>query len=343
MSAPLSHGHIGATLLPQAPEHWAQAQGISIKELKTADYQTLLLFSLAKPFLEKLSPPLSDQAGIHLAVGPARTDLQEILRWSSRRKEGEVLPMVKPAQAISLLPNSPLSWLSKHLHLTGEGFVWVGLISGGLQALAAANEAIIDAPEPMEALVLAANCPSNYFVQDSFVRAGHTLPALTADTVCILRIRPLSAKSASPPEPKNAQSSQTGVCDNASMNLSAHDPVYGLVRAWECLPPGDNPSAWLQECLQSSSSSPEEQDFLQLQLDNGQPSDDFLPFHPLTCAGPAALHEAARVALHQQKPCFLKIVDESMHTWVFWVSLPWAKPSIPNCPRTGLVSPTEQQ
>jgi hypothetical protein len=159
-------------------ESWAAGCSLPARSRKMADTQTLLLFRACSRLIEQ-NPGLNlGELPCSVAVGPARTDREALLAWSERLVEGEAWPMVSPAAAIGLLPNTPLSWMSIQLGLRGPGSVWSGWSSAGFHALEAG--VLSRRPGASPALVAAADAPFNYFVLDSRRRAG--LPDL-ADPV----------------------------------------------------------------------------------------------------------------------------------------------------------------
>ncbi len=151
-------------------EAWKAAQDVPARDLKVADRQTLLLWRTLDALLRG-APDLDRQrAAIHLAVGPARTDLEALVRWAGRIEPGEGLPLVSSAAAVGLLPNMPLSWVAIRQGWRGEGAVWAGFAEAGFQAVAAAVEAV--AAGANEAVVAAVWCADGYFVPGAQARAG---------------------------------------------------------------------------------------------------------------------------------------------------------------------------
>ncbi len=154
----------------------AQGLELSPKDVRRFDRQTLLLMQVLR-LLEVAARPEAQREilPVQLAVGPAQTDLQALLRWSARVAEDEPLPMVQPAQAIGLLPNSPLSHLSIAFGLRGEPMVWTGLQEAGCRALASSLSLMAD--EKIDGvLCLSVSSPDNYFVRQVFER-NYVLPS----------------------------------------------------------------------------------------------------------------------------------------------------------------------
>jgi hypothetical protein len=157
-------------------EAWAAGCSLPARSRKMADTQTLLLYRACSLLFEQ-NPGLNlHELPCTVAVGPARTDREALLAWSERLVSGEAWPMVSPAAAIGLLPNTPLSWMSIQLGLHGPGSVWSGWSSAGFHALASGILHVRQGSSP--ALVAAADAPLNYFVLDSRHRAN--LPDLVA-------------------------------------------------------------------------------------------------------------------------------------------------------------------
>lgn len=148
----------------------AQGLALSPRDARRYDRQTLLLMQVlhlmeADAWLETQR----ENMPVQLAVGPAQTDLQALLRWSARVTEQEPLPMVQPAQAIGLLPNTPLSHLSIAFGLKGEPMVWAGLQEAGCRALAS-SLLLMNDENTDEVLCLAVSSPDNYFIRQVFDR-----------------------------------------------------------------------------------------------------------------------------------------------------------------------------
>lgn len=145
------------------------------RDRKFLDRQMLLLTRLARMFTRHWSDLDSRTVPVHLGLGPARTDLTALLRWGGRVEPDAALPMIQPAGAVGLLPNTPLSWLSLAFHLHGEGAVWSGFVEAGATALIQAA-ALVEAGTP-EALAIAVDCPDV-----TFVPAVLSHPAMAGDT-----------------------------------------------------------------------------------------------------------------------------------------------------------------
>lgn len=162
-------------------DNWRGWPDFTPKDLKFLDRQTALLYQTTRDLLTRDFPRTS--AAVHIAVGPARTELETMMRWANRITADEPLPMVQPAGAVGLLPNTPLSWLSIKLGLTGEGSVWAGFEEAGYAALSAARDALqLNVYD--EALVAAVSSPHSYFVLDGFKR-GFYAPVPPLTEVCV--------------------------------------------------------------------------------------------------------------------------------------------------------------
>ena len=128
----------------------AEGLGLEPRELRLFDRQGLLLLQALRRTEGSPAAFSRDERAampVHLAVGPARTELEVMRRWARRLSPGEPLPTVQPAAAVGLLPNTPLSLLSIHGDLTGEGAVWAGFSEAGFHALAGVTQALVDAAE----------------------------------------------------------------------------------------------------------------------------------------------------------------------------------------------------
>ncbi len=159
-------------LLEKIPDldSWGQQLKIPQKELKLADRQTLLLYRTILDLIEEYPDLDLKTAPVHVAVGPARTNLTQMQNWESRIAPSEPWPMIQPASAIGLLPNTPLSWVSIKLGLRGEGAVWAGFHEAGYFALCAGMEALQSGAGKV--VVASVNSPENYFVKNTLQRAG---------------------------------------------------------------------------------------------------------------------------------------------------------------------------
>jgi hypothetical protein len=183
------HG-IHATLVD--PDAWADRGDLPMKERRLADRQTLLLGATAERFLATIDFA-RDRGAVQVAVGPARTDFEALQRWARRLEPGEALPMVQPAAAVGLLPNTPLAWISRRFHLTGEGSVWAGFSGAGAIALRAAIDAI-GAGCP-EALVLSISCPDPTFVPETYRKLQEPFPGGMSELGVALHVRPIMGGS----------------------------------------------------------------------------------------------------------------------------------------------------
>ncbi len=161
-----SPAEISPTLLPEriaGGEAWAKELGASMREAKFADRQTLLLTRVVADLLAAQPTLDRERVPIQVAVGPARTDLDALVRWGERLADDEPLPMVQPASAVGLLPNTPLAWLAIRLGWRAEGVVWAGFAGAGHDALTAAVESI-GIGTATRAVVAAVNSPDSWFV-----------------------------------------------------------------------------------------------------------------------------------------------------------------------------------
>lgn len=161
---------------------------VSPREQKFLDSQTRLLFGAFSLLTQTATDLDRERAAIHLAVGPARTDREAMLRWATRVVPGESFPMVQPAGAVGLLPNTPLSWLSIKCGLRGEGGVWAGLAEAGFAALSSAMAAL-EAGAP-EAIVMGVNDTDSPFVRDALQRGFPSVQAEGRAMAVALRLRP---------------------------------------------------------------------------------------------------------------------------------------------------------
>lgn len=173
-------------------EFLAAREAVQPRDRKFLDRQMLILTHLSHMFMSRWPDLDRDHIPVHLGLGPARTDLAALLRWGARIEPGTSLPMVQPAGAVGLLPNTPLSWLSLALHLRGEGAVWAGFIESGATALGQAS-ALVAAGAP-EALAIAVDCPDSYFVPSVLSQSGKnrdsSLPMpVPPETAVALRLR----------------------------------------------------------------------------------------------------------------------------------------------------------
>ena len=143
---------------------WFARQNLAHKDRKLADRQAMMFYRLFTGVSREPSPAPVDAAEIPVfaAVGPTQTDEQRMLEWARRAATAPELPMISPAAAVSLLPNSPYTWTANRLGLQGESSVWAGFSEAGHAALLAAWVAVRSGSP--EALVLAVNCPHNYFI-----------------------------------------------------------------------------------------------------------------------------------------------------------------------------------
>ncbi|MBF0410126.1 MAG: hypothetical protein HQM10_22470 [Candidatus Riflebacteria bacterium] len=138
---------------------------ISHKDRKFFDRQALLLLGLLERTLENVSGIDKSSSALNFCVGPARTDLESMLKWASRISDDPMLPAVQPAFAVGLLPNSALSLASIQMNWTGEGNVWSGFAECGAGAIASACDYF--SIKSRKAVVAAVNCTNNYFVHDT--------------------------------------------------------------------------------------------------------------------------------------------------------------------------------
>lgn len=167
---------------------WVAAQSLAKKDLKLADRQTLLLYRTLKTLLEEHQPLDRTQGPIHVAVGPAQSDVESMRSWAERIDGPGPYPMIQPAGAIGLLPNTPLSWVSIRLGLKGENSVWGGFAEAGFAAVFAGIRAVLQGSPA--SLVAAVTSPENYFVQSSIARSGISFPgALVEMGVALLLSR----------------------------------------------------------------------------------------------------------------------------------------------------------
>ncbi|MBF0501032.1 MAG: hypothetical protein HQM09_12915 [Candidatus Riflebacteria bacterium] len=162
-------------------DDWRSWPDFTPKDLKFLDRQTALLYLTTHDLLANCPDLDRARSAVHAAVGPARTDPDAMYRWAARIPpdsaepvtQAQSLPMIQPAGAIGLLPNTPLSWLSIKLGLTGDCGVWAGFEDAGFAALSAARDAI-SCEAASQALVAAVSSPDNYFVLDGFKRGFHS-------------------------------------------------------------------------------------------------------------------------------------------------------------------------
>lgn len=171
-----------------ASDALTQNLDLSPKDLKRFDRQSLLLQQvLLLAGVRGWPPELRERIPVHVAVGPAQTDLQALRRWASRVDQTGPLPMVQPAQAVGLLPNTPLSLLSISHDLHGESGVWAGLAEAGCQALMA-GVLSMTTDNIDQVLILAVSNPDNFFVRQVWRRGYVPEPSAMLEVAVALRI-----------------------------------------------------------------------------------------------------------------------------------------------------------
>ncbi|MBI3039762.1 hypothetical protein HYY75_12085 [bacterium] len=144
-------------------ENWGNQLGIPQKDLRLVDRQTMLLYRTVFDLLEGNPAFSRDSGAFHVAVGPARTNLPAMVKWANRIEPDSIWPMIQPAAAIGLLPNTPISWVSTKLGLRGEGAVWAGFTDAGHESLLAGISFLEETSN--EAIVAGVNSPGNVFVE----------------------------------------------------------------------------------------------------------------------------------------------------------------------------------
>lgn len=149
-------------------DDWKKSPDLALKELKFLDRQMVLLFRVVSRLFAKVPDFNHLDGGVQVAVGPGRTDIEALLSWAKRIQEAETFPTIQPALAVSLLHNTPLSWLSIKLRLTGDCGIWSGFSEAGFAAIEAAFLALCSGIP--EVLVAAVNSPRNYFVETTLKR-----------------------------------------------------------------------------------------------------------------------------------------------------------------------------
>lgn len=160
---------------PASSSSLADGLELNPKDLKRFDRQSLLLMRLLRlAGVRDWSAEDRERIPVQTAVGPAQTDRDALVRWGRRVEPSEPLPMVQPAQAVSLLPNTPLSLVSIAFGLRGEGAVWAGFAEAGCRALLSGMTSILDGRTD-QALVLGVSSPDNYFVKQVWQRGFHSL------------------------------------------------------------------------------------------------------------------------------------------------------------------------
>ena len=178
----------GLTLRQLAKEELATGLALNPKEIRRFDRQSLLLLHvLHLAGVPGWPEPMRHQVPVQLAVGPAQTDLPALHRWGARVEPAEALPMVQPAQAIGLLPNTPLSHLSIACGLRGEASVWAGFADAGCRAVAAASLYLCDQSRE-QVLILAVSSPDNYFVRQVFERGFASPPEQMSEVAVALML-----------------------------------------------------------------------------------------------------------------------------------------------------------
>jgi hypothetical protein len=265
-------------------ETWFSRQSLPHRERKLADRQAILFFRLLSQLKGFFHEERAKALPVFAAVGPAQTDVLGMREWATRVSPGSPMPMISPAAAISLLPNSPFTWTANRLGLRGESSVWSGFEEAGHAALFAATLFSLETHAP--SLMMAVTCPHNYFVENTRHRAS--LDALPSAV-------------------------EGGVCLHLSCSPVPESRRIGSI---EIFPPQISPAHIRNLWRERFAATLEERDFPCLISEAADEMDDSSQkWGRLACAAlPAAMAWACSDAMPRSRPVGLMVRD----SWGFW-------------------------